>query len=233
MSYLCAGNDFFLTFAPIIDRNMKNKNTQVIFDKNTVEFVTVAAEVCGFLERAPQQKRKAFVDTALKLLPLLYLKASLLPPCERVEELDPEKFVTEDAYNALRASVAVLMGGSDDYLEVFVEDMKYSDTPIRQTVSESMADIYQALRDFIGVYQLGFEPTMNDALVACREQFAEYWGQCLVNVMRALHEVKYSGKGADAYADTEAEDGMDAFAGEACSEEELYEGLEMGEDDDE
>ena len=28
------------------------KYSQVIFDKNTVEFVTVAAEFCAFLERA-------------------------------------------------------------------------------------------------------------------------------------------------------------------------------------
>ena len=40
--------------------NMK-KNTQAIFDKNTVEFVTVAAEFCGFLERVSEQKRSQFV----------------------------------------------------------------------------------------------------------------------------------------------------------------------------
>ena len=33
------------------------KYSQVIFDKNTVEFVTVAAEFCGFLERARDMKR--------------------------------------------------------------------------------------------------------------------------------------------------------------------------------
>ena len=33
---------------------------------------------------------------------------------------------------------------------------------------------------------------MNDALVECRENFAAYWGQTLVNTLRALHEVKYS-----------------------------------------
>ena len=53
------------------------KYSQVIFDKNTVEFVTVAAEYCGFLERARDMKRYDFVDTALKILPLLYLKATL------------------------------------------------------------------------------------------------------------------------------------------------------------
>ena len=55
------------------------KNTSAIYDKNTVEFVTVAAEFCGFLERTGEMKRRSFVDKALKLLPLLYLKASLLP----------------------------------------------------------------------------------------------------------------------------------------------------------
>ena len=30
---------------------MEKSNTPIIFDKNTVEFVTVAAEFCGFLER--------------------------------------------------------------------------------------------------------------------------------------------------------------------------------------
>ena len=33
---------------------------------------------------------------------------------------------------------------------------------------------------------------MHDALAQCREHFMEYWGQTLVNTMRALHEVKYS-----------------------------------------
>ena len=28
------------------------KESQTIFDKNVIEFVTVAAEFCGFLERA-------------------------------------------------------------------------------------------------------------------------------------------------------------------------------------
>ena len=32
------------------------KYSQVIFDKNTVEFVTVAAEYCGFLERTRDAK---------------------------------------------------------------------------------------------------------------------------------------------------------------------------------
>ncbi len=45
------------------------KESQTIFDKNVIEFVTVAAEFCAFLERAERMKRSTFVDTSLKILP--------------------------------------------------------------------------------------------------------------------------------------------------------------------
>ena len=41
------------------------------------------------------------------------------------------------------------MGDKDDYLDVFVQDMVYSDQPIKKSISEDLADIYQDLKDFI------------------------------------------------------------------------------------
>ncbi len=207
---------------------MEENNSQVIFDKNAVEFVTVAAEFCGFMERVSDMKRRDFVDKSLKLLPLLYLKASLLPACERMEESDPETFVTETDYEVVRSSVASLLGEYDDFLEVFLDDMAYSDTPIHQNISECLADIYQPLKDFICVFQLGLEQTMNDSLVICRELFAEFWGQRLVNVMRALHDVKYR----QLAHGEETEEESSPFYEDNCTEEELYEGLDMGDDDE-
>ena len=170
----------------------------MIFDKNSIEFVTVAAEYCGFIERARQMERKDFVDTALKILPLLYLKASLIPECELMGEGDLEIFVTEEDYELARMSVANILGAQDDYLEVFLPDMAYSDTPLKKCISEDLADIYQDLKDFIGVFQLGLNETMNDSLFVCKEHFAEFWGQRLVNTMRALHDVKYNALEEDA-----------------------------------
>lgn len=207
---------------------MEENNSQVIFDKNAVEFVTVAAEFCGFMERVSDMKRRDFVDKSLKLLPLLYLKASLLPACERMEESDPETFVTETDYEVVRSSVASLLGEYDDYLEVFLDDMAYSDTPIHQNISECLADIYQPLKDFICVFQLGLEQTMNDSLAICRELFAEFWGQRLVNVMRALHDVKYR----QLAHGEEMEEESSPFYEDNCTEEELYKGLDMGDDDE-
>lgn len=207
---------------------MEENNSQVIFDKNAVEFVTVAAEFCGFMERVSDMKRRDFVDKSLKLLPLLYLKASLLPACERMEESDPETFVTEADYEVVRSSVASLLGEYDDFLEVFLDDMAYSDTPIHQNISECLADIYQPLKDFICVFQLGLEQTMNDSLAICRELFAEFWGQRLVNVMRALHDVKYR----QLAHGEETEEESSPLYEDNCTEEELYKGLDMGDDDE-
>lgn len=214
------------------------KNTSAIYDKNTVEFVTVAAEFCGFLERTGEMKRRPFIDKTLKLLSLLYLKASMLPGyAVRMDEFDPETFVTEGDYEQVRAGVAALLGEHDDYLDVFVEDMAYSDTPIHQTISENLADIYQPLKDFVCVYQLGFDQTMNDALVICREGFGEFWGQRLANALRALHDVKYH-----SHADEQQEEDFDETddslassvlrADEGYTENDLYEGLDAGDDDE-
>lgn len=168
------------------------KESQVIFDRNVVEFVTVAVEFCKFLEQAEAMKRSTFVDTSLKILPLLYLKASMLPPCETIGEEAPETFVSEETYAVLRMNLAGILAEKDDYLDVFVSDMKYSDQPITKYISEDLADIYQDIKDFIFVFQLGLNETMNDSLAICQENFALYWGQKLVNTLRALHDVKYS-----------------------------------------
>ena len=181
------------------------KESQTIFDKNVIEFVTVAAEFCAFLERAEGMKRKAFVDTTLKILPLLYLKASMLPKCETIGDEAPETYVTEEMYEVLRINLSDILAEKDDYLEVFLPEMAYSDQPIKKNISEDLADIYQDIRDFIFVFQLGLNETMNDSLAICQENFGMLWGQKLVNTLRALHDVKYNQE-PDEEEETEEED---------------------------
>lgn len=168
------------------------KESQVIFDRNVVEFVTVAAEFCKFMEQAEGAKRSAFIDTSLKILPLLYLKTSMLPECKTIGDEALETFVTEETYEILRMNLSAILAEKDDYLDVFVSDMKYSDQPITKFISEDLADIYQDIKDFIFVFQLGLNETMNDSLAICQENFRLYWGQKLVNTLRALHDAKYA-----------------------------------------
>lgn len=168
------------------------KESKLIFDRNVVEFVTVAAEYCAFLEGSHFMARQKFVDTILKILPLLYIKASMLPSSEIMSENELETFVTEGDYEELRTNLAEIMGDCDDYLDVFVQDMVYSDTPIKKNISEDLTDIYQDIKNFISIFKLGLNETMHDSVAQCRNNFELFWGQTLVNTMRALHEVKYS-----------------------------------------
>lgn len=192
------------------------KVSQTIFDKNVIEFVTVAAEFCAFLERGESMKRKTFIDTSLKILPLLYLKASMLPKCETLGEEAPETFVTEEMYEVLRISLAELIGERDDYLEVFVPDMAYSDQPIKKNISEDLADIYQDIRDFIFVFQLGLNETMNDSLAICQENFGMIWGQKLVNTLRALHDAKYNQQQEEPEEEKEEDKNNEPSDNDAC-----------------
>jgi hypothetical protein len=169
-----------------------DKGEDIVFSRNTVEFVTVAAEYCAHVERCNEHSRKEFVDTLLKLLPLLYLKAQMLPEAERVSDEGLEDFVTEDSYEVLRMSLYDLFADKDSYLDVFVSEMKYSDTPVTKSISEDLADIYQDIKNFVSLFRLGINETMHDAIIECNEHFREYWGQTLVNTMRALHDILYN-----------------------------------------
>lgn len=166
------------------------KESQVIFDKNVIEFVTVAAEFCAFLERAESMKRSTFVDTTLKILPLLYLKASMLPKCEMIGDESPETYVTEEIYEVLRINLASILAEKDDYLEVFLPDMAYSDEPIKKNISEDLADIYRYQRLYLRI-PAGIE--RDD------ERFPRHLPRKLrtldgdknwINTMRALHDSK-------------------------------------------
>lgn len=171
---------------------MNNGREDIVFSRDTVEFVTVAAEFCAYLERANSHGRKEFVDTLLKLLPLLYLKAQMLPDEESISDDGLEQFVTEDSYEILRMNIAELLADKDSYLDVFVEEMKYSDTPITKNISEDLADIYQDIKNFVSLFKLGINETMHDAIIECNAHFREYWGQTLVNTLRALHDIRYN-----------------------------------------
>jgi len=167
-----------------------------------VEFVTVAAETCLFLEHAGEYGRKDFVSKGLKILSLLYLKASIVEKTEKIYEDGTERFVTEDEYNEMKDEIAALLGEPDSYLETFHPDMSLSDTPVAAFISENLADIYQELKDFATNYQLADAEIMQDALVTCIEGFEEHWGQKTLNALRALHAYRYS----DQFADDEEND---------------------------
>ena len=153
------------------------------------DFVTVAAELCKHLETPVGANDAArWSDVMRPLLAMLYVRASLLPAVEEMPGYNEEK-VTEDDYEFVRCRIAALLGTNDEFLDVFVEDFKYSDAPVFCTISENLADIYQQLRELAAAFSEGYEEAMQVALYETAQEFRLQWGQKLLGALRALHDV--------------------------------------------
>jgi hypothetical protein len=169
-------------------------NQDPVYSRNVVEFVAVANEFCKYAEHASEIKGEEMLRIMQRILPLMYLKASLLPKLEPFFEDGNEKFVTEADWNAINEIFTEKFGSANDYLEVFDEKINDSEGPVVSSISEDMADMYQDMKDFLLLYQTGTGEVMNDAVWECRMNFENFWGQKLVNSMRAIHKFIYSGE---------------------------------------
>ncbi len=177
---------------------------QVVYSKNVVEFVTVASEYCSSVENVAKIKAEANLLKMQKLLPLLYLKATMLPNTEKVLDEDLEKYISELDYNILQEKWMQLLNEYDSFYEVFDPSIQFGQETVTASISENLLDIYQDLKNFLISYSIGNDEVMNDALAECVEHFEEFWGQQVVNVLRAVHMLVYSN------ADFDKEDKNDA-----------------------
>lgn len=166
-----------------------------VYSQPVIDMLTVSAEYCISLEKLPTSDttRQQFLSQITKVLPLIYVKAALLPQPDVMDDIDslPE-IVTEDDYEDVRQAVWRLLKADDEYLEVFTPDMAYSEGATTRTISEDLADIYQDLKNFVAIFADRNEEAMPGAVAKVSENFRTYWGQRLVNAMRPLHDLLYN-----------------------------------------
>ncbi len=158
---------------------------------NSIAFIGLCNEFCVAVENARESSREEFTDLMLRLLPRIYIAASDLT-IDTPEYTEPyiDSVLEEDYYDAVRRNMETLFGEDDMYLEVFEEDMKYSDTPVAASISEGLADIFQVLYNFINTAREATDETLVTALMAVRDDFRAYWSASLCNVLRALNHLK-------------------------------------------
>ncbi|MBD5247826.1 MAG: DUF5063 domain-containing protein [Barnesiella sp.] len=157
---------------------------------NAIAFTGLANEYCQAVENAREYEQGDFVRTMLKLLPRLYITASDLT-IDDVDEFDAyiDPALEEDYYDSVRRSMEEVFGEDDIYLEVFEEDMKFSDTPVSASISEGLADIFQVLYNYLATVRDTTDETVKLALVSVRDDFKSYWSSTLCNVLRALNAI--------------------------------------------
>lgn len=160
---------------------------QKVYSREVIEFTAVANEYCAFIESCGKYDGIQILKFMQKLLPLLYSKILSLPDFQSVIDEEQEKFVKEDNWQAIHDKVIVKLGEANDYMEVFDEQVEYSGDAVLASISENLADIYQDLKDYLIAYSIGTVELMNEALWNCQDSFKHYWGQKLVNSIRAIH----------------------------------------------
>lgn len=159
---------------------------------NTLAFIGLANEYCAACENAPATMPDDFVTSMLRLLPRIYIAASDIPAETFGVPGEVRGALDEDTYNAVADGMRAVLGENDTYLEVFEEDMKFSDTPIGASIAEGLADIFQVMYDLLETVRDAPNELVDEAMSAVRDSFGEYWSQTLTNVLRALNAVKYN-----------------------------------------
>lgn len=166
--------------------------TPSIVNTNSLAFIALCNEYCVALENAREAERGEFIKNMIRLLPRIYISANDLN-VNMIETEEPyiDSALDEDYYDSVRRSVELLIGPDDVYLEVFEEDMKYSDTPVSASISESLADLFQVMFNFISMVQDATDEVMGMGLLAMKEDFRSYWSQILCNVLRAINNLAF------------------------------------------
>lgn len=161
---------------------------QVVYSKPVLEFTTVANEVSKFLEAPSSTDVRVLLGTLQKVLPFLYMKATLLPNTKLLFDDGNEKFVTEEEWNAIRDRFQNIIGRNDNYPDIVAEEDQTDEMRIA-SISENLADIYQDIKDYCTLFQVGAAEIMNDALWEVKHNFEQYWGTKLLSTLTAIHKL--------------------------------------------
>jgi hypothetical protein len=159
---------------------------------NILALIALTNEYCHTLETVMDSTRDELVVSLLKLLPRIYISVTDIDIDTNNSENYIDSFLKEETYDQLKNEISEIMAEDDVYLEVFVEDMRYSDTPIATSVSENLADLYQEFFNFIASVQNVSTELQIEISAQIKENFKSYWGQILCNVMRALNTIYYN-----------------------------------------
>ncbi len=170
-------------------------NTDPVTSANVLDMYTVANEFCIFTEKAEQYPLEEVLQYYAKICPLLYLKGAILPIVEADEEYIGERFVNEDQWENIYNSLLAHFGHKDEFYTLSYENA--DNIPLKASISEHLADIYQDLKDFVLLYQKNHLYAKQNAVYECRILFISHWGSRTAALLPALHAIAFTNDNAD------------------------------------
>jgi hypothetical protein len=154
--------------------------------KSMLEMLTVANEYCFFIETAESKSKDGILKFVNSLLPLLYLKGTLLPASEVENPEANERFVTEEQWERIFTALREKFGDSDEFWIIDPQHVNESE-PLKASLSENLADIYQDMKDLVMLYQKNTVSARENAMADCKLLFETHWGFRIANILSRLH----------------------------------------------
>jgi len=171
-----------------------------LYSRKVIDMLTVSNEYCLFMEKAEDFTKEEVFQYMQKLLPLIYLKASLLPVIPINDENTAEHFVTEEQWENLFNTLALKFGNDDIYHFIDLHEKSHSD-PVRASLAENLTDLFQDLKDFVLLYQKPSRTSQENAIQDCKNLFETRFGYRLVNAQQAIHYILYPSIDSGNYSD--------------------------------
>jgi hypothetical protein len=160
-----------------------------IGEKSVNDLVLTAGKYCYFIESVEGFARENIIDFLMKILPVLYIKGSILPFVESCDEEMIEHFVTEESWQKVLINLKEKFKETDPFNIVNPEaDDKEI---ITVSISEFLADIYQDLMDFLLLFNKKTKAAQECALYECKRLFVSHWGIKIPVVTAELHKINY------------------------------------------
>lgn len=174
----------------------KEKDTDPVYSKDVIEFLTVANEYCLFTEKTEQYTKEDIILYYVKICPLLYIKGILLPQLEGNESEITERYVTEENWEIIFNTLRRKMGDDDLFWDI--DHDHTNDKTIRKlSISEHITDVYQDLKDFIMLYQKNTHAAKMNAVAECNRLFGTNWGNKIIRIQKTAHQYIFSACNCD------------------------------------
>ncbi len=165
-------------------------NEEKVRGTAVLEFITVANELCLFMEGNEKYDKATTLAYLQKVLPLLYIKGALLPQVEPPENTIPQHFITEENWDNLYSRMKEKLGKDDGFF-LTRHDEIYGVKPGKASIAEGLSDIYQDIKDFLVYYQQNTLTARQGAVHECQRLFETRWGHRLASIHAAIHKVLY------------------------------------------
>lgn len=158
----------------------------ILQSRQVLEILTVANDFTGFIEKASDYTRDQILVYLQRVLPVIYLKASLLPEIHVSDEDAIEHYVTEETWETVFTTIREKLGKEDIYYFIDLHEKTHHDA-VRASIAEGITDIYQDLKDFLLLIQNPQLVFQENAVRECRYLFETRYGYKIVNCHSAIH----------------------------------------------